>query len=86
MQSCLYTGPDVIKLFRVVIYEYSCVRVSQTSLSSLVKYLWVRPGAYPRVEHLKGALLSQTQVSPANIRLGWKGLPGTHTLAYYENK
>jgi hypothetical protein len=21
----------------------------------------------------------------ANIRLGWKGLPGTNTLAYYEN-
>jgi hypothetical protein len=23
--------------------------------------------------------------SPANIRLGWIGLPGTNTLAYYEN-
>jgi hypothetical protein len=22
---------------------------------------------------------------PTNIRLGWKGLPGTNTLAYYEN-
>jgi hypothetical protein len=22
---------------------------------------------------------------PADIRLGWKGLPGTYTLAYYEN-
>jgi hypothetical protein len=22
---------------------------------------------------------------PANIRLGWKGLPGTNTLAYYGN-
>jgi hypothetical protein len=22
---------------------------------------------------------------PAIIRLGWKGLPGTNTLAYYEN-
>jgi len=22
---------------------------------------------------------------PANIRLGWKGLPGSNTLAYYEN-
>jgi hypothetical protein len=21
----------------------------------------------------------------ANIRLGWKGLPGTNNLAYYEN-
>jgi hypothetical protein len=23
---------------------------------------------------------------PANIRLGWKGLPGTNTLAYNENQ
>jgi hypothetical protein len=23
--------------------------------------------------------------SPTNIRQGWKGLPGTITLAYYEN-
>jgi len=22
---------------------------------------------------------------PANTRLGWKGLPGTNTLAYYGN-
>jgi hypothetical protein len=22
--------------------------------------------------------------SPTNIRLGWKGLPGTNALAYYE--
>jgi hypothetical protein len=24
-------------------------------------------------------------VSPTNIRLGWKRLPGTKTLAYYKN-
>jgi len=44
--------------------------------------LWVRPGADPRVDHLKGASLANL---PENIRLGWKGLPGTNTLAYYEN-
>jgi hypothetical protein len=37
-----------------------------------------KAGAYPRVEHLKGASLG-----PANIRLGWRGLPETNTLAYY---
>jgi hypothetical protein len=42
-------------------------------------------GAYPKVEHLKGALLGQAQALPANIRIGLKGLPGTNTLAYYEN-
>jgi hypothetical protein len=31
----------------------------------------VRPGAYPRVEHLKGASLESALVLPANIRLGW---------------
>jgi hypothetical protein len=30
------------------------------------------------MEHLKRATL------PANIRLGWKGLPGTNAQAYYE--
>jgi hypothetical protein len=29
-------------------------------------------------------LLGQAQASPSNIRLGWKGLPGTNALAYYE--
>jgi hypothetical protein len=34
-------------------------------------------GAYPRVEHLAAL--------PTNIRLGWKGLPETNSLAYYKN-
>jgi hypothetical protein len=43
------------------------------------------PGAYPRVEHLKGASLVWAPALPANIGLGWKDFPGTNTLAYYEN-
>jgi hypothetical protein len=43
------------------------------------------PGAYPRMELLKGASLGHTVALPANIRLGWKGLLGTNTQAYYEN-
>ncbi len=39
-------------------------------------------GAYPREEHLKGALLWLALTLPANIKLGWKGLPGTDTPAY----
>jgi hypothetical protein len=42
-------------------------------------------GVYPRVEHLKGASLVKSLALPANIRLGWKGLSGTNTLAYYQN-
>jgi len=37
-------------------------------------------GAYPS-ESLQGRPLAL----PTNIRLGWKGLPRTNTLAYYEN-
>jgi hypothetical protein len=58
--------------------------LSLASFSSLVMCLWVRPGAYPRVEHL-GASLSLASALPANTRLGWKVSPGTNTLAYYEN-
>jgi len=47
--------------------------------------LWVRLGAYPRVENLNGASLGQALALSENIRLGWKGLPGTNTLAYYKN-
>jgi hypothetical protein len=36
----------------------------------------------PRVEHLNGASLWSY---PPNIRLGWKGLPGTNAIAYYKN-
>jgi hypothetical protein len=37
------------------------------------------------VEHLKEApLYVRLLALPTNIRLGWKGLPGTNTLAYYE--
>jgi hypothetical protein len=56
------------------------------SLSSLVYCLSVTSGAYPRVEHLKGASLVYPPVLSTNIRLGWRGLLGTNTLAYYENR
>ena len=45
----------------------------------------VRPRDYPRVEHLKGVSLGSALALVANIRLGWKGLPETNTIAYYEN-
>jgi hypothetical protein len=47
--------------------------------------MWVRPGAYPRVEHLKGASFGYAPALSANIRLSWEGLPETNNLAYYEN-
>ncbi len=39
-----------------------------------------------RVRHISGdPLYDRLLALPTNIRLGWKGLPGTNTLAYYEN-
>jgi hypothetical protein len=38
------------------------------------------------VRHFSGAPLEgRAQPFPTNLRLGWKGLPGASTLAYYEN-
>jgi hypothetical protein len=34
-----------------------------------------------KVKHLSGGLLA----CPTSFRLGWKGLPGTSTQAYYEH-
>ncbi len=44
-----------------------------------------KEGAYPRVESLKGTSLGYDLALTANIRLAWKGIPGTNTLAYYDN-
>ncbi len=57
-----------------------------TSLSSLVYCLRVWPGGYPRVEHVRGTLLKGRLLTlTTNTRLGWKGMPGINTLAYYEH-
>jgi hypothetical protein len=44
-----------------------------------------KAGAYPRMEHLKGGSLGEAAALLTNIRLGWKALPETNSLAYYEN-
>ncbi len=37
------------------------------------------------MKHLSGApLQGRLLASLTNIRLGWRGLPGTNTLAYYD--
>jgi hypothetical protein len=52
-------------------------------ISTLVQCLWLTPGAYLQVEHLKNALLGLAPALPTNIRLSWKGSSGTNTLEYY---
>jgi hypothetical protein len=45
----------------------------------------VRPEPFTE-EHLSDTpLLGRLLASSANITLGWKSLPRTNTLAYYEN-
>jgi hypothetical protein len=51
----------------------------QNRIISTVKSF--RPVANPIKNYLKGVILRWAPALPANIRLGWKGLPGTNTLA-----
>ncbi len=45
--------------------------LSLESLSSIVQCLWVRPGAYPKMEHMKGALFGLFQAMQTRfIKLG----------------
>jgi hypothetical protein len=54
------------------------------SLSSLVYCMWASPGGYPLVEHMKGSSKCQVPAFQTKIILGWKGLPWTNALAYYD--
>jgi hypothetical protein len=44
-----------------------------------------RSGSYPRVEHPKSVHSVRPLALPTKIRLGWKGMPGTNALVYYEH-
>jgi len=50
--------------------------MSLASLTSMAQCMWVRPGAYLIVKHLKGASLRLALVLPTNITLGWKVFSG----------
>jgi hypothetical protein len=41
--------------------------------------------AFPANISYPSAFWGRLLALPANIRLGWKGLPETNTLTYYEN-
>ncbi len=72
-----------IKLFTVVIYEClwrARVFVHDKFTQPSLKCLLVRPGAYPRMEHLRGASLGKAPALLTSSRLGWKGLPRTNSL------
>jgi hypothetical protein len=54
-------------------------RLFLAGFSNLLLCLRARPGAYPRVEHLKGAFLAYAPALLGKIRLG---CIETNTLAY----
>ncbi len=81
------SGPNVIGLlcmkFKNVQNKLECSY--QAGLSSLVWCLKFRPEP-TWVEHLSGAPLQSNLLALREyIRLGWKGLPGTNTPAYYKD-
>jgi hypothetical protein len=77
---------SVVKLYRRNVCTQNVCRqdVCRQDVCSLVLCLWMRSGTYPRVDHPKGASLGWTLALPANIRLGWKVLPGINALDQYE--
>jgi hypothetical protein len=53
-------GPKLYNFLRPYYTNvHNRLSLSQVGFFSLIKCLWVRPGAYPGVERLKGALLGQ---------------------------
>jgi len=61
--------------------HYSLECVLQASLSSLVLIFASKARDYLREAHFRYSTLDL----PTNIRLGWKGLPGTNILPRYED-
>jgi len=71
-----FPGPNVMKLFTSVIYGFSYKLV-------FVPDRFVAKASNPSLSVTsKSALLEQTLALPTNIRLGWKGLPGTNTSLF----
>ncbi len=71
LQWMIWNNQQLPTLVEGVRNKLECL--SLASLSSLVKSWWVRPDAYPKVEHLIGASLRQTHIP------NWKDLTGTST-------
>jgi hypothetical protein len=44
-----------------------------------------KAGVYPKKNHSGALLYGWLLALPTNNRLGWKNLPGTNTLVYYQN-
>jgi hypothetical protein len=70
---------------RSAINDWTCkIGLFLARLSSLVQCLRVRQGYYPKGEQLTVAPLEWTLALFTYITLGWKGMRGTNTLAFYD--
>jgi hypothetical protein len=65
--------------------QFMNVRNKLECLPLTILGLWVRPGAYTKVDYPKGVLLWLASALLTNIRLHWKCLPVTNALAYNED-
>ncbi len=59
------------------------VYYNHLSITAAKSFIALGPGA--STIKLITAVIYEGWGLPTNIRLGWKSLPGTNTLAYYEN-
>ena len=71
-----------LKLFTDVINKLERLSVSVTS--TLVQYLGEGKELSLRVDLCNDLYSGRLRNLPTNIRLGWKGLSGKNTLAYYK--
>ncbi len=72
-------GTNLIKLFTNFHNKPECLSWQGKRLQPSLLFV-----GKARMDELKGSSLRQASALP-NIRLGWKGLPRTNTLAYYDN-
>jgi hypothetical protein len=81
-------GANAIKPFTVVIYEFSklLARVFVPGKPFQPSQMFAgKAVAYPSEEPLRCPVWGRLLALPTNIRLCWKGLPRTNTLANCEN-
>jgi hypothetical protein len=71
--ECCYAECRDLFIIMLNVSMLSVIRLSVIILNVVAPFLTL------------GASHGKAQALPPNIRLGWRGLPGTNTLTYYEN-
>ncbi len=89
------THVDQNRLERVARDKHSSLLQKFVNYGHKIVLQYRHPRAYPMkllrsleclsLAHFRAPLQGRILALPTNIRLGWKGLPGKNTIAYYEN-